>query len=107
MISSPGERRTEMAAVCACFFDAAGEDWTKLEFISDFTAGSWKLYLQIQGIDEDELAQDDRCSLEINGLPAIVADILNPQHRHIGETSCLRQEPFEVGEERRIVEGPF
>lgn len=47
MIKSPGERRIEMAAACACFFEAPGEVLTRLDVISDVIAGPSKHHIQV------------------------------------------------------------
>ena len=63
--------------------------------------------IQVKSIDQDQLGQQDGCSLIVDRLPAVMVQIADLQHRSIGIASTLRQRPFKVGEEWRVVESPF
>ena len=54
---------------------------------------SWKIFEEIvpaQCVNENKLREDDRRPLEVNGLPRIVIQIADDQHRRIRIARCLR-----------------
>ena len=61
----------------------------------------------MKSIYQDQLGDQDRCTLVVDGLPAVIAQIGDLEHGSIGIAGRLRQRPFEVGEEGRVVECPF
>lgn len=38
----------------------------------------------MQSIDQDEFGYDHACSLEVNCLPAVIAQVLNFEHERVG-----------------------
>ena len=62
---------------------------------------------RLEAEGEDEISHDDRGPLKDDRLEASVVKILDDQHLRVDESSDLRHEPLEPGEERRVVEGPF
>lgn len=61
----------------------------------------------LQCIDQKKLSDDDSGPLEIDGLPSIIAKVVHLQHSWVHQLRNLGEDPFEVGEERRIVKCPF
>lgn len=61
----------------------------------------------LEGIDEDELGDDDGGALEVDGLPAVVVEVIQAHHERIDESGDVGEHPFEIGEEGRVVESPF
>ncbi|KAI6750097.1 hypothetical protein HG531_007362 [Fusarium graminearum] len=57
--------------------------------------------------DENKLGNDDRSTLEVDGLPAIVVEVVDLHHEGIYETSNVGEYPFEVSEEGRVIQSPF
>lgn len=63
--------------------------------------------LQVQGVSQNELSHDDGGTLEIDGLPAVVAKGLDVEQGRVRECGGLGQQPFKVGKKGRIVQRPF
>lgn len=61
----------------------------------------------MQRVDQEQLGNDNGPSLKINRLPAVILEVLNAQHGRINQPCDLGENPFEVGEEGRIVQSPF
>jgi len=61
----------------------------------------------MQCVDQDKLCYDDACTLEVDGLPAVVAKVLDLEHERVGILGDLREEPFEVREVRGVIKCPF
>lgn len=61
----------------------------------------------MQCVDQDQFGDDDGSPLEVDGLPAVVVEILHIQQGRLDVCSSLRHEPFKVGEEWRVVQSPF
>jgi len=64
-------------------------------------------HLHVKGEYKHKLRDNDCASLEVDRLPAVVAQVLDLEHRRIGIPGELRECPFEVGEKGRIVQCPF
>jgi len=76
--------------------------------ITSAVASWWEgASLQIQRVDQDELGEDDGGALEVDGAPAVIFEVVHLEHLGVDEARELRQEPLEVGEEGRVVQGPF
>ncbi len=56
---------------------------------------------------QQSLRQKYRASLETDCSPRVITQVLNVQHRGVCQRRRPRKEPFEISEERRIVERPF
>ena len=64
-------------------------NWGK--FVNGITEGrKWNIYVQIESAEQYEFSHDHRSPLEIDRLPAIVAEILDLEHRWVGKASYLR-----------------
>ena len=61
----------------------------------------------MKSIDQDQLGDQNGGALVMDGLPAVMSQIGDLQHRGIGIVSSSRQRPFEVSEEGRVVKRPF
>lgn len=61
----------------------------------------------MQGVNQDQLCDDDGCALEVDGLPTIIIEVVDLNHLRIDEPADLGEEPFKVGKEGRVVESPF
>lgn len=61
----------------------------------------------MQSIDQNQLCSNDGGSLKVDSLPAAIVETFHIQERRLNVCSGLRHEPFEVGEEWRVVERPF
>jgi len=59
--------------------------------------------VHLQRIDQEELSDDDGEPLEVNRLPTVVAEVVDAKHGRVSQLRDLGHNPFEVGEERRIV----
>ena len=97
----------EMAAACDCFFVDAGAVWTKLARCQNSERDDCWCYIQIQSVRQYTFGGYHACSLEVDRLPAIVAHIVDLEHCRIHKAGHLRERPFEVGKERRVVQSPF
>lgn len=63
--------------------------------------------VQVQGVDEDELAQDDCGTLKVDCLPAVMAQRLDIQKSRVKKCGSLGQHPFKISKKRGIVQSPF
>lgn len=107
IIKRPGERSMERAAAWDGRLSAGGADFTKLQQTSvQFSKLSERL-LQVQCIDKNKLSYYDSSPLEIHSLPALILQVVNPQHSWIYQLCELGQDPFEIGKEGWVVECPF
>lgn len=61
----------------------------------------------MQSVDENQFSEDDSSALEVDGLPAVIAQVFHVEQASVSIWGGLRQEPLKVGEEGRIVKGPF
>lgn len=61
----------------------------------------------MQSIYENQLSENDCCSLKIDCLPAVVVQILDVEKSGLKVGSNLRHGPLKVGKKWRIVESPF
>lgn len=61
----------------------------------------------MQGVNQDQLCDNDGCALKVDGLPAIIIEIIDLDHLRVDKPTDLGEEPFEVGKEGRVVESPF
>ena len=61
----------------------------------------------MQGVNQDQLCDNDGCALEVDGLPALIIEVVDLDHFWVDEPADLGEEPFEVGKEGRVVESPF
>lgn len=61
----------------------------------------------MERVRQQQLRHYDRGPLEVHRLPAIVLEVVDAQHGPVDEARDLGQDPLEVGEEGRVVEGPF
>ena len=61
----------------------------------------------MQGVDQDQLRDDNACSLEVDRVPAIMTQIGDFQHRRINELREVGQKPFEGCKKGWIIKGPF
>jgi hypothetical protein len=61
----------------------------------------------MQCIDEHQLSNNDSCALKVDGLPAVVFEVLDVEKCRLDVSRCLGEEPLKVGEEGRVVERPF
>lgn len=61
----------------------------------------------MERVRQQQLRHDDRGPLEVDRLPAIVVEVVDAQHGAVDEARDLGEDPLEVGEEGRVVEGPF
>lgn len=59
------------------------------------------------GVEEKDVAEDDRQPLEKHGGGAGVVQVLHHQHVSVEVPGRLRQAELEPGEERRVVQGPL
>lgn len=111
----PGERRIEIAAAWAArlFFVAdsmnlGGVSWAPrrrghLGRRGERTGRD----TQLERVGQQQLRHYNRGSLEVDRLPAIVFEVVDPEHGAIDEARDLGQHPLEVGEEGRVVQRPF
>ena len=60
----------------------------------------------MERIYEDEFGGDDGAALEGDGGPAGIIEVVHDEHVGVDEGCKLREEPFEVGEEGRVIERP-
>lgn len=65
------------------------------------------IYTQVESVCEHQLGGNDCGTLEVDGLPAFIAQVFDLKHGGICISTSLRQYPFEVGEEGRVVQRPF
>jgi hypothetical protein len=65
------------------------------------------VFSQMKRIDQDQLRDNNTRSLEVHSLPAIIFQVVNPQHSGIHHLRELGEKPFEIREERRIIQSPF
>lgn len=56
---------------------------------------------------QDKLSRNDCHALEVDGLPALIAQIIKPYDCFVGILSELGEYPFEIGKEWGIVQSPF
>jgi hypothetical protein len=63
--------------------------------------------LQMECIYQDKFRDNNRRTLEIDRAPALIFQIVDPQHSWIYHLRKLRQDPFETREKRRIIKSPF
>ena len=63
--------------------------------------------VHLQSIYEGQLCHNDGESLEVHSLPAIVLQVVHTKHGRVGQVGDLGHDPFEICEERGVVEGPF
>ncbi len=63
--------------------------------------------VQLQGVYEQQLGDDDTPSLKVDRLPAVILEVIDLEHGRVDEPGDLGEDPFEVGEEGRVVERPF
>lgn len=63
--------------------------------------------VQMQSVDQNQFSEDDGSALEVDGLPAVIAQVFHVKQASVSICGGLRQEPLKVGEEGRIVKGPF
>lgn len=63
--------------------------------------------VHLQSIYEGQLCHNDGESLEVHSLPAIVLQVVHTKHGRVSQLGDLGHDPFEIGEERGVVEGPF
>lgn len=63
--------------------------------------------VQIEGQDENKFSKDDGRPLKVDGLPTIVIEVADLEHSRVDILRALREQPFKVCEEWRIVESPF
>ena len=61
----------------------------------------------MQGINQDQLCDNDGCALEVDGLPALIIEVVDLDHLWVDKPANLGEEPFEVGKKWRVVESPF
>jgi hypothetical protein len=61
----------------------------------------------VKRIYQDQLGDQNRGALVMDGLPAVIAQVGDLKHSIIGIVGSSRQSPFEVSEKGRIVECPF
>ena len=59
--------------------------------------------LQVKGIDQDQLTNDDGSALKANSLPTVVIQCFDMEHHRVDIRSDLGETPLKVREERRIV----
>lgn len=62
---------------------------------------------QMQRIYQHKLRDNNSGSLKIYGLPTIILQIVHPQHSLVHLLRYLGEQPFEVCEERGVIESPF
>jgi hypothetical protein len=111
IMKRPGDSRMERLATCAACLFGKGTDLTNL----DNTAISIlycintekKRILPTQRVYKNEFRQNDSCSLEVHGLPRVIAQVLHHQHRRVHICGCLGHQPFKGCKERRVIECPF
>lgn len=65
----------------------------------------WKDVL-LQSVYEYKFSHDDCCPLEKDRLPTVISKILDPEHPRIREAGSLREDPFEIRKEWRVIESP-
>lgn len=107
----PGDSRMERLATCAACLFGKGTDLTNLDYAAIsilycITLGR-KHILPTQRVYKNKFCQNDSCSLEVHGLPRIIAQVLHDQHRRVHICGCLRHQPFKGRKERRVIECPF
>jgi hypothetical protein len=75
----PGERRIERLATCAACLFASGTDLTNLcpLMVSEAHTTTGEGIIPAQRKDEDQLSEDDGSSLEVNGLPRVIIQVLH------------------------------
>lgn len=56
---------------------------------------------------QDKVDRDDRRPLETDCSPTIIAQTSYLEHGWVDKSCNVREQPFEIGKERRVVEGPF
>jgi hypothetical protein len=61
----------------------------------------------VKSIYQDKLGDQNRGALVMNSLPGVVTQVSHLKHSTIGIAGSMRQDPFEIGEERRVVKCPF
>ena len=61
----------------------------------------------MQSVGENKLSKDNGCTLKVHSLPTVVFQSFDIEQRRLDKRRSLRQEPFEVRKEGRIVKGPF
>lgn len=61
----------------------------------------------IQRKCQHQIRYYDCRALKVYGLPVLVVQVVNFQHRRVHTVGSLGEEPFEVGKERGVVECPF
>ena len=61
----------------------------------------------MQRVEQDQFTDNDRGTLEVDRLPTVVTQVLDHEHQWVDILRDLGQSPLKVGEERRIVQGPF
>lgn len=97
----------EMAAACAAFFDMPWDESTNLGSVSHGSGKSPLGNSQLQSVDQDQFCDDHSRPLKIDCLPAVMSQVIDLQHGRVGQLCGLGQNPFEVGEKRRVIKGPF
>lgn len=63
--------------------------------------------VQLQRVGKQQLRDNYGAPLKVHRLPAIVVQVVHPQHGAVNEARDVGEYPLEVGEERRVVERPF
>ena len=63
--------------------------------------------IPVQGIRQNQLRSNHRCSLKVDRLPSVIVKVLDLEHARVDVLGDLGQEPFEVGKEGRVIEGPL
>jgi hypothetical protein len=63
--------------------------------------------LQMKSIDQDQFSGDYCGPLEVDSLPAVVAQRFYVEQSRIDVGCSLGHEPLKIREERRIVQCPF
>lgn len=61
----------------------------------------------LEGEDQDQLGYNDGSPLKVDGLPAIISEVVYAQHGGVKESRDVGKKPLEIGEEGGVVEGPF
>ena len=61
----------------------------------------------VQSEDEHQLSQNDGGALELDRLPAIISKVANLEHAPVKILRRLREQPFEVRKEWRVVQCPL
>lgn len=115
MMRRPGERRMEIAAAWAARLLVVVESMNLRVSVSVPSRQAitvsrrmvGKEDAQLEGVGEQQLRDDDGGALEVDGLPAVVAEVVDAQHGAVDEAGDVGEDPLEVGEEGRVVEGPL